>query len=219
MKKLYPVLKNCLLFDGIHSEHLIAMLECLGARRIEVPKGGIIFREGDAANDVGIVLEGSVHLIREDFYGNRSIVTHINPGELFAETYACAGVKALPVSVIASEDCKCLLIDCKRITVSCTNACEFHNRVIFNLLRIVANKNIVFDQKIEVTSKRSTREKLMAYLMGQAKTKGTNEFIIPYDRQQLADYLEVDRSGLSAEISKLKKEGIIDCEKNRFVIL
>ena len=125
----------------------------------------------------------------------------------------------MPVSVVAPVDCTCLLIDCKRITESCTNACEFHNRVIFNLLRIVANKTILFDQKIEVTSKRSTREKLMAYLLNVAKTKGSDEFIIPYDRQQLADYLEVDRSGLSSEISKLKKEGIIDCEKNRFVIL
>ena len=112
-----------------------------------------------------------------------------------------------------------MLIDCRRITTSCSNACGFHNQMIHNLLRVVANKNLIFHQKIEITSRRSTREKLMAYLLHQEKLHGSSEFTIPYDRQALADYLEVDRSGLSTEIGKLKKQGILSCEKNRFTLL
>ncbi len=190
-----------------------------GEKKTTAVKGQAIFHEGDTATYVGIVLTGSVRLVREDYYGNRSIVAHISPAEVFGETYACAGISALPISIVADEDCTCLLIDCRRITASCTNACVFHSRIIFNLLRLVANRNLVFDQKIEITSKRTTRDKLMTYLLSQAKLHGCNSFSIPYDRQALADYLEVDRSGLSSEISKLRKEGVLACEKNTFQLL
>lgn len=219
MENFFQILKTCPLFDGIASPEIDAMLHCLGAKQIFVQKGQTIFREGDPAIYVGIVLSGSVRLVREDYHGNRSIVAHMSPGMVFGETYACAGVTALPISIVADEDSTCLLIDCRRITVSCTNACAFHSRTIFNLLRLVANQNLVFDQKIEITSKRTTREKLMAYLMAQAKLSGKEEFSIPYDRQALADYLEVDRSGLSAEISKLRREGKLICNKNSFRLL
>lgn len=219
MKAFHPVMEKCALFDGIRMEDLSAMLGCIGGRTVSVSKGQSIFHEGDPATHVGMVLSGAVRMVREDYYGNRSIVAHIGPAELFGETYACAGITSLPISVVADIDGEVLLMDCRRITVSCSNACAFHSRVIFNLLRLVANKNLVFDQKIQITSKRSTREKLMAYLLNQAKLQNSNEFTIPYDRQELADYLEVDRSGLSAEISKLRKEGVLESEKNRFRLL
>ena len=219
MKEFFEILKRCPLFEGIPLEDLDAMLSCIGGHTVEVGKGQSIFQEGDPATHVGMVLSGAVRLVRADYYGNRSIVAHIGPAELFGETYACAAVTALPVSVVADTDSKVLLMDCRRITTSCTNACVFHNRMIFNLLRMVATKNLVFDQKIQVTSQRTTREKLMAYLLNQAKLQGSSSFTIPYDRQGLADYLEVDRSGLSAEISKLRKEGILESERNHFVLL
>ena len=219
MKDFYPVLEHCPLFDGIPMEDLNGMLGCLGSRKLSVAKGRTIFREGDAATHVGIVLSGAVQLVREDYYGNRSIVAHIGPAQLFGESYACAGITALPISVVADEDSEILLLDCRRITVSCTNACSFHSRIIHNMLRLVASNNLMFDQKIQVTSKRTTREKLMAYLMNQAKLQCSDQFTIPYDRQELADYLEVDRSGLSAEISKLRREGVLESEKNQFRLL
>lgn len=219
MKDFYPVLRQCQLFDGIEMEDLQGMLGCIGGRVVQAAKGSFVFREGDPALDVGMVLSGSVQMTRNDYYGNRSIVAHISTAELFGETYACAGVQALPISIVADEDSVLLLMNCKRITTSCSNACSFHNRIIFNLLRLVANKNLVFDQKIQITSQRTTREKLMAYLLNQAKLSGSDRFSIPYDRQELADYLEVDRSGLSAEISKLRKEGVLECRKNHFVML
>lgn len=219
MKKFHDIMKRCSLFDGIELEDLSAMLGCIGGRIITSEKGQSIFREGDPATYVGMVLSGAVRLEREDFYGNRSIVAHISPSQLFGETYACADVSAIPVSVVADMDSQVLLMDCRRITTTCSHACSFHNRIIFNLLRLVAEKNLVYDQKIQVTSRRTTREKLMTYLLNQAKLNASNTFTIPYDRQELADYLEVDRSGLSAEISKLRKEGILESQKNQFILL
>lgn len=219
MKDFYRILQNCPLFDGIRPEDLPGMMGCLGAKPIQAKRGQAIFHEGDTTVFVGIVLEGAVQLLREDYFGNRSIVAHIGPKQLFGESYAFSGAQALPVSVVADEDSRILLIDSRRMTTCCSNACEFHNRMIFNLLHLVATKNLVLHQKIQVTSKRTTREKLMTYLLSQAKSEDSNTFTIPYDRQELADYLEVDRSGLSAEISKLRREGIIECEKSTFRLL
>lgn len=219
MDNFHSILRQCPLFDGIEMENLSAMMGCIGGRQISASKGQYISREGDSATHVGMVLSGAVRLEREDYYGNRSIVAHIGPGALFGETYACADVSSLPISVVADEDSRVLLMDCRRITRTCSHACSFHNRIIFNLLRVVAEKNLIYDQKIQVTSKRTTREKLMTYLLNQAKIQGKSTFQIPYDRQELADYLEVDRSGLSSEISKLRKEGILDSKKNEFTLI
>lgn len=219
MKNITPVLLDCPLFEGIAPGDIPGMLGCLGGRVVPIKRGQVILREGDSALAVGIVLEGAVQLIREDYYGNRSIVGHIGPTQLFGETYAYARAKSLPVSVVADADGSVLMIDSRRVTSCCSNVCEFHNRMIANMLHLVAAKNLMLHQKIDVTSKRTTREKLMAYLLGQAKQQGSNRFSIPFDRQALADYLEVDRSGLSAEIGKLRKEGVLESEKNTFTLL
>lgn len=219
MKEFFPVLMECPLFEGIRQEDLGTMLACLGARVSAVKKNHMIFREGDPANYVGIVLTGSAQIIKEDFYGNRSIVAHVEPGELFGESFACSDVTALPVSVVAAQDCTFMRIDSRRITVSCSNACSFHSRLILNLLKVMAAKNLAFNQKLEITSRRTTREKLMAYLMSQAKLHGSPSFTIPYDRQALADYLGAERSAMSVELSKLRKDGILECRKNHFTLL
>ena len=213
------ILGSCALFEGIRPEDRRPMLGCLGARALDVPKNSFVFREGDPANLVGIVLKGSVQMVREDYYGNRSILARMEAPGMFGESFACADVKRFPVSVVAVEDSQVLLIDSRRITVTCANACGFHNQMIFNLLKVVANKNLVLNQKIEITSRRTTREKLMAYLLLQAKIHRSDTFTIPYDRQALADYLEVERSAMSAEIGKLRRDGIIDCEKSTFRLL
>lgn len=216
MREFYPILARCPLFEGICMEDLATILGCIGGRVVCVSKGQPLFREGDPASALGMVMTGAVQMVREDYYGNRSIVAHIGPAELVGESYACAGIGALPVSVVADVDSQVLLMDHSRLTTSCCNTCVFHNRIIFNLLKLVAVKNLVFDQKIQVTSRRTTREKLIAYLLDQAKLHGSDSFTIPFDRQELADYLEVDRSGLSAEISKLRREGVLESERKRF---
>ena len=219
MKKYFEVLRKCSLFSGIADEDLIAILGCLRARVEKFWKRDTVISEGEAAVSVGIVLSGSVRIVQDDYYGNRSIVSQLLPSELFGESFACAGIRSMPVSIIANDNCEIMFIDCERILHSCSNACSFHRQLIFNLMKDLASKNIAFHQKIEVTSKRSTREKLMAYLLIQAKETGRRSFDIPYDRQALADYLGVERSGLSAEISKMKREGILKSEKNRFELL
>ncbi len=219
MKNYFDVLQKCPLFDQIDNESLTAMLGCLGARRKTYPKDSIILAEGTAAAFFGIVLTGNVQIVRIDYNGNRSILANVEPPQIFGESFACAGLQSLPVDVIAAEKTDVLLIDAQRITQSCSKACSFHHQMIFNLLTIVAKKNLIFHQKIEITSKRSTRDKLMTYLLLQAKQAKGNTFTIPYNRQELADFLEVERSGLSAEISKLRREKILECRRSTFTLL
>lgn len=219
MKKYLEILKNCVLFDKIGDENLIRMLGCLGATVTNFDKKYTIFVEGSPARFIGIVLSGSAQILQVDYYGNRSILSNVGPGEVFAEAFACAEVRALPVTVVANEPCEIMMIDCSHILHTCQNNCGFHQQLIYNLMKDLAGKTIMFHQRIDVTSKRTTREKLMTYLTMQARSSGSNSFDIPFDRQELADYLEVDRSGLSSEISKLKKEGILDSRKNHFVLL
>lgn len=219
MEKFYPILRKSPIFDGIGDSELDAILSCLGAKVKCFAKGETILSEGDPANKIGVMLSGSAQIYRLDLSGNRSLMGIAMPCEIFAEAFACADVGRMPASVSALEESHVLLIDAKRITHSCAQACSFHQQMIYNLMRILALKNLACNQKIEITSKRTTREKLMTYLTLAAKQAASDTFTIPYDRQSLADYLEVDRSGLSAEISKLRREGKIICNKNRFTLL
>jgi CRP-like cAMP-binding protein len=219
LKKYPEILKKCPLFDKIEDEYLSRMLTCLGGRVMSFDKKYTVFAEGTRAKYIGILLSGSLHVIQVDYYGNRNILSVIKPGEVFAEAFACAETESLPVTVIADEPSEVMLIDSSHILHTCSNNCGFHQQLIYNLMKDLAAKTIMFHQRIEITSKRTTREKLLSYLNTQSKRVGNTEFDIPFDRQELADYLEVDRSGLSAEISKLRREGIIECRKNHFVML
>ncbi len=219
MEKYFEILRNCPLFLDIQDKDLIPLLACLGARVESFGKKYTIFAEGTPSRYIGIVLSGKVQIIQLDYYGNRSIIAEAGPGELFSEAFACAGLDSAPVSAIADEDSEIMLIDCHCITHTCSNSCEFHQQIIFNLMKNLAAKNIMFLQRIQITSKRTTREKLLEYLATQAKKHNSSTFDIPFDRQELADYLEVDRSGLSAEISKLRNEGVLKSKKSRFTLL
>ncbi len=219
MKKYFDILRRCPLFDQIGENDLLPLLTCFGAKVETFEKKYTIIAEGSPAKYVCIVLSGSARIVQVDYYGNRSILSNVAPSEIFAESFACAGVDTIPISVIANEFCEIMLIDCNRILHPCSNSCGFHGQMLFNLMKNLANKNIGFHQKIEITSKRTTREKLMAYLMLEAKKNASNGFYIPFNRQELADYLEVDRSGLSAEISKLRDEGVLQSKKSYFELL
>ena len=219
MKKYLPVLEKSPLFSEICETDLITLLDCLGGTVRDYPKGTTVIREGDRPTHLGVVLSGEIRITRTDFYGNRSIVAAVGVPQVFGETFACAEVEALPVDVIAATDCTVLMIAVNRVLNPCCNGCGFHNRIIYNLMRQTAAKNLMFHRKLEITSRRTTRDKLMTYLLMTAKEQGSNTVIIPYDRQELADYLEVDRSGLSAEISKLRREGVLIAEKNKFTLL
>ena len=218
MEKYLKIIKKCPLFAEIGEEDLLRMLNCLGAKVVSFDKKYTVFAEGSPAKYIGIMLSGSAQIIQVDYYGNRSILSEVSAPQVFAEAFACAEVGALPVTVIANDPCDIMLIECDHILHTCSNNCGFHQKLIFNLMKDLASKTILFHQRIEITSKRTTREKLLTYLLMQARAAGRDSFDIPFDRQELADYLEVDRSGLSAEISKLRREGILDSNKNHFVL-
>ena len=213
------ILKKCPLFESIEDENLLRMLTCLGAKISLFDKKFTIFSEGTPAKYIGIVLSGEVQISTSDYFGNRSIISNATPGDIFAEAFACAEMNSIPVSAVATEASEIMLIRADHILHTCENHCVYHQQLIFNLMKDLAAKTLLFHRRIEITSGRTTREKLMTYLMQRATDAGASSFEIPFDRQELADYLEVDRSGLSVEIGKLKREGIIDAHKNHFTLL
>lgn len=219
MKEFFPLLQTTSLFFGMKAEDLEAMLGCLGAAVVRIAKGDPIFLEGDEAGFVGVVLDGCVQVVREDFYGNRSILTHAEKGDLFAETFACANIETMPVSGYAVKDSLIMLLSCQKMLTVCSATCLFHNQLVKNLLKVVAQKNLNLNSKIQFMSQKTTKEKIMAYLLDQAKQKNTTEFTIPLNRQALADFLGVERSAMSAELSKLRKEGILDSKGSWFRLL
>ena len=219
MEEYFDILSQCPLFSGISRQEMGLMLNCLGGKITCIAKGKPVFLEGNPALFVGVVLSGTVQIVRDDYYGNRSVLTVVSPGGLFGEAFACAGVETLPVSAIALQNCAVLLLDCKRVLTGCSNACPFHSRLVRNLLQGIAQKNLMLTSKIRCMSQKTTQEKLMEFLLEQAKQHDSAEFVIPYDRQALADYLGVERSAMSAELSKLKKAGRIDCSGSRFRVL
>lgn len=219
MKNFFEVLKTLDLFKGIDESELVPLLSCLSAKEAHYEKGQTVFLSGEKIECFGIVLSGQVQVVQDDYYGNRSIFAKIGTGNLFGESFACAETKTLPVSVITTIESDLLFIDCHRLAAPCANACAFHRSLIQNMLNIIAMKNISLTQKIEFTSKRTTREKLMAYISAEAKKATSNQFSIPFNRQELADYLSVERSAMSAELSKLRDDGILKFNKNQFELL
>ena len=219
MEKYYDLLTSSTLFEHISREELGSMLQCLGAKVVDIPKGDPVFLEGDPAGFIGIVLEGGVQIVQEDYFGSRSIIHHSLPGDIFGEAFSFTGIATMPVSGYAVKNSRCMLLSCRRMMTVCSNACGFHNQLVKNLLQLVSRKNLMLNEKIRYMSKKTTREKLLAYLADQAKNEASAEFTIPYDRQALADYLGVERSAMSAEISKLRKDGILESDGSRFKLL
>jgi CRP/FNR family transcriptional regulator, dissimilatory nitrate respiration regulator len=206
------------LFDGISSEELKYLLSCLNAKQQFFTKQEILLLEGQPASLVGIVLSGSVLIVKEDYRGNRIILAEASAGELFSEAFSCAQMEHLPVTVVSAQDSMVLWIDYRRVVSVCSSACGFHAKLIQNMLRILASKNMLLNRKIEYMSKRTIREKLLAFLSDQAAGIVEKEFSIPFSRQELADYLCVDRSALSAELSKMRSAGLLEFHRNRFIL-
>ena len=219
MEQYFEIILKNPLFTGISREELSSMLNCLSATVIRVPKGEPVFLEGDAAGFVGLVLEGGVQIVRDDYFGNRTMLGLAEEGDIFAESYATAGVEIMPVSGYALRNSRVMLLECRKMLTVCSNACGFHNRLVKNLLQMMSRKNLQLSRKIQFMSQKTTKDKLMAYLLDQAKQKGSAEFTIPLDRQTLADYLGVERSAMSAELSKLRQAGVLECKGSWFRLL
>jgi CRP-like cAMP-binding protein len=219
MKDYLSNLSKVSLFRGIKPDELTGMLSCLNAQKSNYKKRDIILLEGQSVSSVGIVLSGKVQIIKEDFMGNRNIMAEITAGNLFAEAFSCVKTDKLPVTVVSVTDSEILWVDYRRIISTCSSACEFHTKLIENMLYILASKNIMMNQKIEHIAKRTTREKLLSYLSDQSAQHGSSEFDIPFNRQELADYLCVDRSAMSNELCKLQDEGAFEFHLNHFLLI
>lgn len=219
MKEYFTLFHKIPIFKGIEESSMESLLTCLNARKKTYKKNEIILLAGEAVSDVGIVLSGKVQILREDIKGNRMIMTSLETGSLFAETFACANIQTIPVTVSTATESVVLFIDFRRIVNTCPNACVSHIQLIHNMITILAQKNLMLNQKIEHLSKRSTRDKLLSYLSEQAVLHKASEFVIPYNRQELANYLCIDRSAMSNELCKLRDEGILSFNKNQFRLL
>ncbi|MBO4976954.1 MAG: Crp/Fnr family transcriptional regulator [Lachnospiraceae bacterium] len=219
MKKYIPILKQTKLFDGLREEEISAMLGCLQAKQYSYKKGEYVFRQGEYLNNITVLVEGNLHIQKDDYWGNRSIINTVGVGEMFGEAYAAPDSGTLLNDVVAVEDSTVLFFDVRRILTVCSSACNFHSMVVQNLFFAISEKNRRLVQKLGHMAKRSTREKLISYLSEEAKQQNSGTFTIPFNRQQLADFLSVDRSAMSNELCKMRDDGLLTFEKNRFTLL
>lgn len=218
MVKYSDVLTASGLFAGIDANEIQIMLGCLSPQVKTYKKDSFILTAGETTDSLALLLDGSVYILQEDFWGNRNILSVISPAGAFAESFAATG-RPLSVSALAATDAIVMFLNLRRVLTTCSSACTHHRRIIENLLAKLAEKNHQLNEKLSHMSKRSTREKLLSYLSAEAARRNSNIFEIPFNRQQLADYLSVERSALSAELSKLKAEGLLDYHRSSFKIL
>ncbi len=219
MKKILEIICETPLFKNIKKEDAEKLLNCLNASYKNFLKNDIIFLAGETAFETGIIIEGSVQIVYEDIFGNRNILSILKQGDLFGEAFSLSETEKIPVSAVSAQNSKILFINSQKILKSCSDCCEFHHILIENTVRILALKNVMLNNKIRYLSMRSIREKLLSYLSDMSVISESKEFYIPFNRQQLADFLCVDRSALSYQLSILKKEGILDYKKNKFKLL
>lgn len=215
----YIFLSHTLLFQGTKPEEVEEMLQGLDVRQQHYDRGRIIYHAGDTVDCLGVVISGCVQIENVDWWGNRSVLGSLGPGEVFAETYASLPEEPLKVSVVASEETEVLFLNVPQILKGCSGSHEFHPLLLRNLFRAAAQKNLRLSQRIFHTSPKSIRGRLLSFLSSQAAYHGSNQFQIPYNRQQLADYLNVDRSALSHELSKMQKEGLLRVSKDHFELI
>ena len=216
MEKYLSLLKDTLLFSGIDDDEILEMMKCLNAKIVDYPKDTYIVREGDQVDNLGLLLSGNALIIKEDFWGRRNIISGVGVGQCFAETFACASGSILNVSVVTQTPCKVMFLNVKRMLSFDPENGNHNSRIVRNLLSDIANKNIYFSEKLSHLGQKNTREKLLSYLSAESLRHHSREFQIPFSRQQLADYLCVDRSGLSAELGRMQKEGILEFNRNKF---
>lgn len=215
----YLFLSKTLLFRGIAPEEIQSMMGCLRGSTKKYAKGSIIHHTGETISSMGLILSGSVSVENDDVWGNKSILDRISAGHIFAENYACLPGEPLMVNIVAAEATEILFMRTDCMFTMCSHACGFHNQLIRNMLTISAQKSLSLSRRILHTSSKTIRGRLLSYLSHQAAQHGSREFDIPFNRQQLSDYLSVDRSAMSNELSKMQREGLIRSDRNHFVIM
>jgi len=219
MKNFIGLLKRTKLFSGIGEDDITSMLNCLNTSLCHYRKNEYVLRQGEYTHSLMLLAEGRLHIQKEDYWGNLSILNEIRPGEMFGEAYATPNAGALMNDVVATEESTAFQFDMEQILSVCPSACPFHKQLIKNLFCTISEKNRSLVQKLGHMSQRSTREKLLSYLSDEAKRHNSSSFTIPFNRQQLADFLSVDRSAMSNELCKMRDEGMITFKKSNFTLL
>ena len=212
------ILAQTQLFVGSAPDEIEAMLECLGARERTFKMGARIHRMGDVVNTVGLVLEGLVRIESVDVWGNVSVLGTAEAGDMFGEAYAAVPDEPLMVDVVAAKDSVVLFLNLSKVLITCPRQCPHHSRTSMNMTAIIARRSLALSRRILHVAPKTIRGKVLAYLSDMAERTGRREFDIPFDRQQLADYLGVDRSALSAELSRMQKAGLIETRRSHFVL-
>lgn len=218
MEENIHLVKKCPLFYGINDDELYTLLKCCAAEFTRYENEEYIFRMGESMNTVLILLKGKARVIQENFWGRQENIYYIKEGEMFGESYSCARTPVLPVSVVTEGPCGAVFLNYQRMITFCSLACDFHTRFIHNMLRLVSEQNVKLENKLEHVCRKTTREKLLSYLSEQAISHGGSDFDIPHTRQELAEYLCVDRSAMSNELSRMRSEGILEFSRKHFVL-
>lgn len=217
--KNHPSVLHSPLFAHMTAAQVESLLLCLQAKRGDYPKGAALLRVGEPVTHIGLLLEGGALVEQRDFWGNRNILSRIEPGQVFGAAFICAGKSVANVAVVAAQPCSVLWLDARCVTRPCGQDCANYSQLIRNLLFCLAQENRHMNEKLAHMTQRTTRQKLLAYLFSEAARQGKRQFSIPYDRQQLADYLSVERSAMSAALSRLRRDGLIAYQKNQFTLL
>lgn len=218
MLKELETIRTSPLFENIQEPDFSAMLSCLGAAVREYNKSEFVFLEGAELKQIGVVIEGAVHMVKEDVWGEKTILAVMTTGEIFGESFACGDYGSSIVSFQAAADCKILCLSFHRVLCVCSKACAYHNRLVENMVMLIARKNVKLMEKMEVLSKKSIRERILTWLSQQVQLYGSETFRSPLGRLDLADYLCVDRSALTRELSRMKADGLLNYDKNTFVL-
>ncbi len=203
------------LWKDILPEEKARLLTCLGASPTQYGRKSTIWSSGDSVPRMGMVMSGEVRILMEDLEGRQNVIANISAPDLFGEVFALAGVKS-PVTAYTETGAEVLFLDVQKITAVCRESCAFHRQFVWNLLQLVAGKNVALNQKIQCVGQRTTRDKVDAFLSMQQTKEGKNPFTVPFNREQMADYLCVDRSALSLVLAQMKEEGLIEYHKNEF---
>ncbi len=212
------VLQSARLFTAIGETDLDSLLACLGARLVQAERDSFLLRAGDSVHSLGLVLSGALHVSKENTEGERVLIAALSPGDCFAEALCCAGIAESPVSVVAAADSAVLLLDFQRLLHNCPRTCAFHTKLIENMLGMLAQKNLSLQGRMEVLGHKTLRRRILHYLQPLSAHPGSNVYI-PFNREELAEYLCVDRSALSHELGRMKQDGLLDYHKNCFRLL
>lgn len=213
------LLRKMSFFAGIPGDIIEKTLVCFNAKVKKYKSDEFILNAGDKISTIGVIVRGKIYVAKDDYFGNRNIINELSSGDIFGEVFLSAGIERIPVSIFSETDSEILFIEYKKLVEPCGCTCEYHTVLMKNLLKSLSKRNLMLNEKIEILGKRNMRDKIGSYLKGQLEKSGKNEIIINFSRQELADFLCVDRSALCRELSKMQKEELIEVSGKKIKIL